>query len=1092
MGEEAPVTILFTDVEGSTELRTRRGDATAHAMLRAHEDVVRACVLRHGGREVKTLGDGFLLAFASVRRALACAVAIQQELDKQSDAGSGVRVRIGVNTGEVVEEGGDLYGQAVNAAARIAARARAGEILVAEVTKQLAGAGPEFVFRDRGRLRLKGFPERWRLYRLLWAPESEPGAIPAARRTPFVGRERERAELRQLLDATVKGAGGLVLIGGEPGVGKTRLAEELMSEAARRDVEVFEGHSYEVEGAPPYVPFVEILESALARASSPADFQADLGSEAPEVVRLLPKLGRLCPDIPSSPDLPAEQERRYLFNSIRDVLARRARRRPLLLLLDDLQWADDPTLRLLLHLADRLPASPLLIVATYRDTDVGRPLTAAFADLRRRPGTTWMALKRLSEDGVAAMLRAMSGQEVPAPLVRALYGEAEGNPFFLEELYKHLVEEGRLFDADGCFHADVEVSTLDVPEGIRLVIGHRLERLGADGVRVLAAAAIAGRVFSFDLLEEMVDVDADMVLDTIEAAERARLVHGAPDTAEEDRFIFAHELIRQTLVAGCSAPRRRRLHARAAKALEARYSTGLDEHAAAVAHHLQQAGAAADRVFPYLVRAGRWALTGAAFEDALRHYEAAAALAGAADAAERAELLLQLGMARRSAGHWDTAIDAWRLSLEAYEEIGDEEAIGRGCLAASYNLAWAARWGDATEMAQRGLRALGERGSGDRSRLLGMAGAAAGYGGDHEASKRLIDEALSLAERLDDDGARGLALLHRAMTAVAYVEQEDGVGCGLRAAELLRAVGDLWSATSVLGFVLDSFRYLGRLEELRHLSQELGPLAERLGNHGALLMHGRANAMLDFFVDTDLDRLERFAQRDRALCEGAGIAVATSQSWAWAGLAQFLRGRWDEARRLFEEAVRIEAAGAVSGWSTALLFECLAYRGERAEALALLESRHLPGVGEARTSGGLSMLGSAVEGLLVLGERERAAALYASVADCLDGTAIVCSSFIDGRLLHRVAGIAAMAGRHRADAEAHFQRALAQADALPHRPEQAHTRRFYGQMLLERDGPGDAEQARTTLRQAMTDYDRMGMPRHRDITATLAGSASKL
>ena len=149
MGELAPLTILFTDVEGSTDLRTRRGDAAAHEVLRAHEDVVRACVADHGGREVKSLGDGFMIAFVSARRALTCAMGIQQAVEaKKLESAGGVRIRIGVNTGEVVEEGDDLYGQAVNAAARIAARAAPGEILVAEVTRHLAGTGPDFSFSD--------------------------------------------------------------------------------------------------------------------------------------------------------------------------------------------------------------------------------------------------------------------------------------------------------------------------------------------------------------------------------------------------------------------------------------------------------------------------------------------------------------------------------------------------------------------------------------------------------------------------------------------------------------------------------------------------------------------------------------------------------------------------------------------------------------------------------------------------------------------------------------------------------------------------------------------------------------------------------
>ncbi|MGH8993222.1 MAG: adenylate/guanylate cyclase domain-containing protein [Acidimicrobiia bacterium] len=160
MDEGVPVTILFTDVEGSTDLRTRRGDAAAHEILRGHEVLVRACVAEHGGREVKALGDGFMIVFVSARKALACATSIQQAVEEQNwrAGGAGVRVRVGLNTGEVVEEGDDLYGQAVNAAARIAGRAQAGEILVSEVTRQLAGRGPELSFGERGRLRLKGGP----------------------------------------------------------------------------------------------------------------------------------------------------------------------------------------------------------------------------------------------------------------------------------------------------------------------------------------------------------------------------------------------------------------------------------------------------------------------------------------------------------------------------------------------------------------------------------------------------------------------------------------------------------------------------------------------------------------------------------------------------------------------------------------------------------------------------------------------------------------------------------------------------------------------------------------------------------------------
>ncbi len=265
-----PVTILFTDVEASTELRTRHGDHVAQQLLRRHEEVVRGEVAAHGGVEVKALGDGFMVAFGSARRALACAVAIQRALAERRADLSDLRVRIGLNTGEVVAEADDLYGQAVHAAARIAARAAGGEILVSEVVRQLAGVTPELTFTDRGRCRLKGFPERFRLFEVRGRDE-EPATAPAAfaARTPYVGRESERAELGRLIDCALGGSGGLALVGGEPGVGKTRLCEEAGADAVAKGFRVLVGRCYEIEGAPPYVPFVEILEQALADEPNP-------------------------------------------------------------------------------------------------------------------------------------------------------------------------------------------------------------------------------------------------------------------------------------------------------------------------------------------------------------------------------------------------------------------------------------------------------------------------------------------------------------------------------------------------------------------------------------------------------------------------------------------------------------------------------------------------------------------------------------------------------------------------------------------------------------------------------------------------------
>jgi tetratricopeptide (TPR) repeat protein len=273
----------------------------------------------------------------------------------------------------------------------------------------------------------------------------------------------------------------------------------------------------------------------------------------------------------------------------------------------------------------------------------------------------------------------------------------------------------------------------------------------------------------------------------------------------------------------------------------------------------------------------------------------------------------------------------------------------------------------------------------------------------------------------------------------------------------------------------------GRLDEARRVSDDLEPLAERLGNHGAQLMLGRTKLVTGFFLAADLDELATRAEQDRQVGEATGMAWLTSVSWTWLGLAQFLRGNWEDARALDEEGARLEPPGAPDGWSAALLFECLAYLGDHQQARAILEAKYLPGPGDPMLTGGVAMLLAAPEGLSIIGARDAAAALYPAIIDCAERTGAVCPSFIDGRLLERAAGIAAMAGRRYPEAEAHFLRALEQARSIPHRPEEAHTGRFYGQMLQERDGPGDRQQAAAILHEAATAYRRMGMPRHAEM-----------
>jgi class 3 adenylate cyclase/tetratricopeptide (TPR) repeat protein len=1085
---EGTVTVLFTDVEGSTDLTTRRGDEAAQEILRAQRELVREQVERHSGHEVKTLGDGFMVAFASARRAVACAVGIQRALEQHNRGQppeQQVRVRIGLNTGEVIQEEADLFGEAVNAAARIAAKAKGGQILASEAVKVVMGRAKDVELVDRGRFRLKGFPERWRLFEVVW--QEEAAAAPALlERTPFVGRKVERAELRRFLDQAARGQGTLVMIGGEPGVGKTRLAEELAVEARQRGMLALTGHCYEMEGAPPYIPFVEMLE-ATARVVPREALRETLGDSAPEVARLMPELRRLFPDIAAPLEMPPEQERRYLFNSMHEFMERAGRAQPLLLTLEDLHWADDSTLLLLQHVAQRLTEMPLLIVGTYRDVelDVARPLARALEEFLRQRLAHDVALKRLPEDGVEAMLRALSGQQPPPSLVQAIYSETEGNPFFVEEVFHHLAGEGKLFDAQGRWRSDLSIGELEVPRGVRLVIGRRLERVSEDCRRVLTTAAVIGRGFSFELLETLGEMEADVLLDAVDEGERAHLITSAGD-GPEARFRFAHELIRQTLLSGLSLPRRQRMHLRVTEAMEEVYARALEEHVADLAHHLYQAGSAADpqKTAHYLALAAERAFRAAAFEDALRHYESAVSLQPADNRKGRADLLFKRGLARRSLGRWEEALADWREALAAYEELGDAEAVGNVCADITIQLLWGARYVEALEISRRGLVALGEQVNADRCRLLGCAGMTLSMAGFYTAGDGMIAQAVALAQELGDERLLGEALRYKTGQHYAYMQLREVVDTGRRAEELLRSTGDLWRLASVLWYLQWALLFLGRFEEVAEIGEELEPSASRLGHLGALLVATRVRAVRELMLTADIDSTEEFARGDLELCRSADMPWI-SLSYSWLGLAHFWRGRWEEALEHSQQAVKLEPPGFIAGGDWSLLFLWRAYAGDRDTALAMLEQRRdkLPRPGQPNTLGAWPMLCGVVEGLAVLAEREEAAKLYPLILEAIDTG--VPTNWANGRLFQSVAGMAAAAGGQWDVAEEHYQKALRQAHDLPVVIEQPEVRRFYARMLIDRDALGDRDKAREFLTEAIATYRRIGMPKHVEMAEAL-------
>ena len=459
---------------------------------------------------------------------------------------------------------------------------------------------------------------------------------------PLVGRARELERITDMVERARKGEGAFALFSGETGIGKTRMTQEAERIARAAGMLVLRGHCSDSDAAPPYQPTIEHIER-LRRVLSPEAMRRSMGENATELGKLMPELRQQYSDIPPYPTLPPEQERRYLLHGMAEFIARGAGVQPLMLVFEDLHWADESTCIMLRYLAERLRGEPVLLVGTYRDQDLapGGPFGRALQDLNRGRLAEQLRLERLAPDHISELLVRRYGSVPPAQLIELVYAETEGNPFFIDEVIRHLHDVGKLLNEAGKFRDGIEIADTEVTRGVRLMIEDRVAQVGPHCREILTLAAVAGRSFPFDLL---VKADTkrheDEILDAIEEAERNRLIE---DTSKDRiaSYRFVHEQIRQTLLAGLSFPRRQRLHLRIADAIEASHPANPDKYASEIGHHLYHAGPAADhvRAAHYLSLSGERAVDALAFEDALKQFDLAlGALGEDGEVASRARL----------------------------------------------------------------------------------------------------------------------------------------------------------------------------------------------------------------------------------------------------------------------------------------------------------------------------------------------------------------------------------------------------------------------------------------------------------------------
>jgi len=632
-------TVLFTDLVNSTAMRASLGDDRADDVRRDHDRLLRDAMVDHGGTVVKTLGDGLLATFDSASDAVGAAVAAQRAVaahNRHARQVDPLSVRIGLSAGDVVWEDDDCFGTPVVEAKRLCDLAEGGTIVVAEVVRLLAGSRGGHAFEPLGQLDLKGLATAVSAHlvpvpaeaggsghAIMLPPPLAPGV---ARSVPFIGRGAERGVLADAwTDVMTDGQRRVTLIAGEPGVGKTRLAAEV-AQAAYDDGAIVAFGRCDEDLAVPYQPWVEAI-TALVTDSSDGDLARWCATFGGDLARLIPLVADGVSGLPAPLGAEPDAERLRLFEAVVAFFVAVGETVPVVLVLDDLHWADKGSLLLLRHIARATRGIRTLIVGTYRDTDLDRshPLAEVLADLRRETGVTRVSLAGLSESEVEGLVGATSGGDLNAEsvtLAHDIYAETDGNPFFVGQVLRHLLETGAVVKEGGRWVRLSDANRregIGLPEGIREVIGRRLNYLPAAVNEILSVAAVIGREFDTDLVATVADTDEDALLDALEQAETARLI--APVAGRPSRRSFVHALVRSTLYDELGTTRRLRLHRRIGESLEARAAGVTPDDATLVdlARHFGEAAGLGevDRAVDYSRRAATRATGRLAHDEAV-------------------------------------------------------------------------------------------------------------------------------------------------------------------------------------------------------------------------------------------------------------------------------------------------------------------------------------------------------------------------------------------------------------------------------------------------------------------------------------------
>jgi class 3 adenylate cyclase len=900
--------------------------------------------------------------------------------------------------------------------------------------------------------------------------ESGEGSLGNLASGALVGRDQELGEMREAVEEALAGSGNLMFIVGEPGIGKTRAAEELVTFAGMRGARVLWGRCHEDDRAPAFWPWIEAIRE-FVRDADPVGLRWQLGPRAPDVARLVPELAERLGEEPEPLASINEADRFRLFDSVTGFLADASRSRPLVIVLDDLHWADASSLELLRFVSRQLSGTGLLLVGTYRDVELGRhhPLSRALSELTAARNARRVPLRGLDVGGVASMIEATTGSPPPAALARSIWEQTEGNPFFVGEVVRLLASEGRLDGAGAGLPAVI-------PEGVRDVVGQRLDRLTPEANEVLKVAAVAGREFETAVVAAASERDADEV-ETALASARENLLVSDGATAGTGWLCFAHAIVRETLYAELSTAQRVQLHKRVGEAIEA-IDGDRDRQLDDLARHFIEAAPAGelDKAVDYARRAAAHASSQLAHEDAASLYAQALELidGSATDDRVRLEIAHDLGRARWLAGRFEEARAAYEQAAGLARRLGDADRLASAALGISLVAAAGQVDEPLVAMLREALSAIDDS---DGAVGIQLRSAIAGrtIWGDPDEARKLAAEALESARRLGDDHALAVALFAQQFLLAATPDSpRDRLANADELIQVARRAGDPDFEVRAHAYRGHAQLELGDIAAADASFEDYARLAREL-RQPTHLWHIPVFGATRATMDGDFERAEALSEEVRRDGERAQEPLSGQLHALQIAVIRRLQGRLEEALPAVREMAR--RFPAIRAWKLTLasfLAELGSVDEARAEfeQLAAGEFEDLP-----RDLQWVPAMTRVADTCFYLGDAKRAAILHDKLAPftglhVIVGRAGSCQGPVDlylGRL-------ALTAGRTE-QALAHFERAVELATRVGDRPFLIEARFGLGRALAARGRAGDAERAAEELGGCLDAAEAIGMRR---------------